>query len=312
MFAIQPNKKMQGMNTLTNLTNLELYDNNIAKLEGIENLVGLTNLDLSYNKIRQLQNLSSLTNLKTLYCANNKLKTIGDGLSCLTSLTRLDLGSNKLRKFEGLGSLTNLEELWMGRNKITQISGIENLTSLRILDVQSNRLLNLTYGPEDPKVKNGDMKASGEDANSTEHSETTETKAESNDAVATDSGNNADGKDRIDSLTNNVNLEELYLGHNNITEIKGIEALTRLNTLDFSSNKIKRIQNVEQLSLLEEFWMSGNLIDSYDEIKNLSNCKVIKTVYLEHNPISKDFEYRMRTAEMLPSLKQIDATPCRR
>ena len=42
------------------------------------------------------------------------------------------------------------------------------------------------------------------------------------------------------------------------------------------------------------------------------NCKVIKIVYLEHNPISKDFEYRMRTAAMLPSLKQIDATPCRR
>ena len=85
-------KKMQGLSTLTNLTNLELYDNTMAKLRD-RNLIGLTNLDLSYNKIRQLENLSSLTNLKTLYCANNKLKTIGDGLECLTSLTRLDLGS---------------------------------------------------------------------------------------------------------------------------------------------------------------------------------------------------------------------------
>ena len=200
----------------------------------------------------------------------------------------------------------------MGRNKITQISGIENLTSLCKLDVQSNRLLNLTYGPEDPKAKSGDMKASGEDKKNTESSENTESTARTNDVAEADSGNNTDAEERIDSLANNINLEELYLGHNNITEIKGIQALTRLNTLDFSSNKIKRIQNVDQLTMLEEFWMSGNLIDTYEEIKNLSTCKVIKTVYFEHNPISKDFEYRMRTAEMLPSLKQIDATPCRR
>ena len=61
-----------------------------------------------------------------------------------------------------------------------------------------------------------------------------------------------------------------------------------------------------------EFWMSGNLVETYDDIEQLANCKNIKTVYLEHNPISKDFEYRKKTAAMLPSLKQIDSTPCRR
>ena len=159
------------------------------------------------------------------------------------------------------------------------------------------------------KVSCEDKKNAEQDA---EHSETTESMARTNDVAETDSGNNTNAEEQINSLANNINLEELYLGHNHITEIKGIQALTRLNTLDFSSNKIKRIQNVDQLTMLEEFWMSGNLIDTYEEIKNLSNCKVIKTVYFEHNPISKDFEYRMRTAAMLPSLKQIDATPCRR
>ena len=133
------------------------------------------------------------------------------------SLTRLDLGSNRLRKFEGLSTLTNLKELWLGRNKITQISGIENLTSLRILDVQSNRLLNLTYGPDDPKARSEDMKASCEDKKNAEqnaeqnaeHSETTESLARTTmwrDRL----DNNTNAEEQINSLANNINLEELY------------------------------------------------------------------------------------------------------
>ena len=32
-------------------------------------------------------------------------------------------------------------------------------------------------------------------------------------------------------------------------------------------------------------------------------------VYLEHNPLAKDFEYRMRLLKMFPTLTQIDAVP---
>eukprot|EP00943_MAST-04B_sp_MAST-4B-sp1_P004435 g4435.t1 len=331
-------RKMQGLNSLVNITNLELYDNKVGKLEGIDQLVQLTNLDLSYNEIRELENLDTLVNLQTLYCANNKIKKVGDGLVQLTSLTRLDLGSNRLRKLEGFETLTNLKELWLGRNKITQIQGIENLKVLRVLDVQSNRLLNLTYSIE---TDNGDTnkievkKNVNKDDNHITHAmnrvTVTNKNADSgtvnNSNDGTDDGGDAksttnamqhgneDAKNVVDitnSLTNNINLEELYLAHNNITEIKGIETLTKLNTLDFSSNKITHIENVNHLSLLEEFWMSGNLIATFDDIGKLSDCKDIKTVYLEHNPISKDFEYRKKMAEMLPSLRQIDSTPCRR
>ena len=38
----------------------------------------------------------------------------------------------------------------------------------------------------------------------------------------------------------------------------------------------------------------------------------ILTVYLEHNPLSNDFEYRLKIQALLPSLTQLDATPCRR
>lgn len=37
----------------------------------------------------------------------------------------------------------------------------------------------------------------------------------------------------------------------------------------------------------------------------------LSTLYLEHSPLAKDFEYRIRLAADIPSLTQLDATMCR-
>ena len=285
--------KMQGMNHLTKLVNLELYDNKLKRLEGIDQLVNLTNLDLSYNDIRKLENLGTLTQLRTLYVARNKLKEVGSSLENLTSLTRLDLGSNRIRKIEGFETLTNLSELWLGRNKITRVCGLSTLVNLKILDIQSNRLVAMD-GTEAPA-------AAGEEAS-----------AEGSTVSPPPPPPGADNVDNL-GLTCNTHLEELYLGHNGIPTIGGLDALQKLNTLDLSSNKIEMVQNVSKLVKLEELWMSCNLVASFDSVVELQKTAVkIKTLYLEQNPISKDFEYRKRLAEMFPSLTQIDATPCRR
>ena len=59
-------------------------------------------------------------------------------------------------------------------------------------------------------------------------------------------------------------IEELYMGHNGITEIDGLDSLRKLHTLDLSSNKIERIQNVSKLAELEE------IIDKMDKWKKNS------------------------------------------
>lgn len=60
----------------------------------------------------------------------------------LHNLRKLDLGANRIRVMdtEELTGLVNLEELWLGKNKIEKMEGLEQLTKLRRLDVQSNRL----------------------------------------------------------------------------------------------------------------------------------------------------------------------------
>lgn len=52
------------------------------------------------------------------------------------------------------------------------------------------------------------------------------------------------------------NLEELYISHNGLTKIQGLEGCLKLKTLDVGANKIEKIENVSHLKELEEFWVS--------------------------------------------------------
>ena len=44
---------------------------------------------------------------------------------------------------ENLSPLVNLTQLFLGKNKITKLQGFEGLAKLRILSVQSNRLVKI-------------------------------------------------------------------------------------------------------------------------------------------------------------------------
>ena len=208
--------------------------------------------------------------------ANNKIKKI-DGLSNLVNLRKIDLGANRIRVMDEtqLGGLINLEELWLGKNKIEKIQGLSNLKKLRRLDVQSNRL---TY---------------------------------------------------IDGLEGQIDsLEELYLAHNGIndagvmmgeedgegkTKWTGLQLqFKNLTTLDLSKNRLTSCRPFAHIDTLNELWLSLNNISSFDDVEPISRLGTrdgaeLTEIYLEHNPVYEDFEYRKKLKEMIPSLIQIDA-----
>lgn len=167
--------------------------------------------------------------------------------------------------------MTGLEELWLGKNKITHLKvspyspilitlkGFENLSSLRLLALPSNRL--------------------------TEISST--------------------------ALSSLPALEELYLSHNDLTSLSGLESVSHLRTLDVSNNRIAHLTHVNHLEQLEEFWASSNLLESFQEIElQLGKLEGLHTVYFEHNPLQKKAgaTYRNKVRLCLRAIKQIDAT----
>ena len=57
--------------------------------------------------------------------------------------------------------------------------------------------------------------------------------------------------EKIDNLNKYVNLKELYLNKNYITEIRGLDNLINLQVLNLSSNIIEKIENIKHLKNLE-------------------------------------------------------------
>ena len=52
-----------------------------------------------------------------------------------------------------------------------------------------------------------------------------------------------------------VNLDQLYISHNGIQVLEGLDNNLKVKTLDMACNRIKKIENVSHLVELEEFWV---------------------------------------------------------
>lgn len=101
---------------------------------------------------------------------------------------------------ENLTALRNLRELWLGKNKIEKIQGLECLPNLRLLDVQvsfawKKYICFCTVLLIDDIY--WDMQSN---------------------RIC-----------EIENINHLENLEELYIGSNGITEIKGLQNLVSLN-----------------------------------------------------------------------------------
>jgi protein phosphatase 1 regulatory subunit 7 len=270
-----------GVGALINLTTLELYDNQIESLDDIVTLSKLEILDVSCNRVHSLLPISKLKHLRSLFCASNRLSKI-EGLEFLgDTLEQLDLGDNRISKIEGVKHLGKLNSLWIGKNRIELVKGFDNeeegslllselspiCNSLRQLDLQSNRISNLGTG-----------------------------------------------------LQGLLHLEELVLGHNGIeslvimqneSTIQCLASQSKLSILDLTGNRIKMLgSGLDTLPHLTDLWLGYNQIANVADmdLPRLSRtCPQLNTLYLEHNPIARDWAYRIDITKGLSSLVQLDA-----
>jgi protein phosphatase 1 regulatory subunit 7 len=102
-------------------------------------------------------------------------------------------------------------------------------------------------------------------------------------------------------------LEELYLAWNAIDSLQGLPNSPCLSTVDLSKNQITSLEGVEQHPSLEELWLSYCQVASFDALAPLTRLPALTCLYLEHNPIAKDYEYRKTVTRLVPTLQQLDA-----
>ena len=116
---------------------------------------------------------------------------------------------------------------------------------------------------------------------------------------------------RISGLSDLPNLEEIYISHNALTEMSGLDKNHSLRVLDISNNQIQHLSGLKQLSKLEELWASSNLLGSFDEIEaELKDKQDLNTVYFEANPLQLNSPalYRNKVRLALPQIEKIDAS----
>jgi Leucine-rich repeat (LRR) protein len=234
------------------------------------------------------------TPLKCIQLRNRGINSIDEieGLLELKGLQSLDLMENKIASLSGLEELTNLKILMIG-NRISEIKNLDKLTKLthlwlgseiseiKGLDNLSN-LLHLTLRGKISEIDNISSltKLIDLDLN---HNQISEIKGlgDLTNLERLHLGGNQISE--IKELTLLKKVFDLDLSSNEITEIKGLSHLKMLSSLDLNFNKIKEIKGLEGLTEIWHLDLSSNKIT---EIKNIDSLSRLQELYLGNNNIT--------------------------
>ncbi|XP_046846864.1 leucine-rich repeat-containing protein 49-like [Xenia sp. Carnegie-2017] len=190
------------------------------------------------------------------------------------SVRLLNFQHNFITKMENLSQLKRLIFLDFYDNHLEKISGLSALTSLRVLMLGKNRIRT---------IENLD--------------------ALTNLDVLDLHGNKLSN---ISNLSHLTELRVLNLAGNDITEVRNIQGMQALAELNLRRNKISTVAEMEHLPNLQRLFLSFNSIQSFDDIKSLSQCKLLCELSLDGNPIAFDVSYKHSILKNISSLRQLD------
>jgi Leucine-rich repeat (LRR) protein len=126
------------------LKTINLSFNNISQIPTqIQSLGNLTDLNISNNRVININSLINNNNLINLYIRGNKLTEVPD-LGKMHSLTIADFGDNTISRIASLEDVVVLQKLNIDNNILSDISFLLNQKSLIYLDISNNDIGNIS------------------------------------------------------------------------------------------------------------------------------------------------------------------------
>jgi len=116
---------------LSNITTLEMAEQEIKDISGLKYMVKLTSLDLCNNKISEVSSLAWLDELNELYLDGNEINDLTP-LATLDKLNILSICDNSISDITAIAYLSSLKELYISSNYITDITPLYDCNALKI------------------------------------------------------------------------------------------------------------------------------------------------------------------------------------
>ena len=297
--------------SVNTITDLDLFNKNIADLTGISGFTALEEFECRQNQLTTID-VSYCTNLTHLHCSNNQLTSLD--LSNNTSLLTLNVSNNQLTILD-LSSNTAFKNLTCRSNQLTSLDlsnnpnmvgvncGYNPITSVDLTNCTQmwrfiGYVMNLTTIDLSTNVALGDLQLDNNQLTSLDLSNNLVLKdfhCQSNQLTSLDVSNNTiletflckDNQLTSIDVSNNVLLEDFRCHTNQLTtlDVSNNTALTRLNcagnqltSLDVSNNTALTYLHIGGDTHLG----TTNLITSLD----LSNNTSLETLYCGYNQLT--------------------------
>ncbi|HAK0982816.1 TPA: class 1 internalin InlE [Listeria monocytogenes] len=130
---------IEGLQYLTNLSELELIDNQVTDLNPLKNLTKITELRLSGNPLKDVSALAGLKNLKTMDLIYTDITDVTP-LAGLSNLQVLNLDINQITDITPLAGLSNLQFLSFGSTQVSDLTPLANLSKLTTLNAMNSKV----------------------------------------------------------------------------------------------------------------------------------------------------------------------------
>lgn len=238
-----------------NIRAIKCNDPEISSLDGLQQFPNLESLSfgLKGTKISDLAPIRNLTKMEILEIPYSEISEIGF-LARMKNLRFLDLKGNHVTNLEFMPFLTGLEILYLeyqAPDYISDITHINPLVSMRVLNLQGNKITDIT------PISN--MR---------------------NLAYLRIRDN------RITDLTPVANLHHLSgidFSINTISDITPLDNLTGLHSIIANNNRITDISPLDNLTALVDLQLLNN---SISDVSPLANLKKLQRINLDYNVIT--------------------------
>ena len=258
-------RDLTGLQFATNLTWLNLFDNQVSDLSPIAGLINLRGLILNNNLVSDISPLKGLKNLYYLKFNDNQVSDLSP-LAGLIDLEVLEFSKGDVSDLSPLAGLINLKDLRFNEGNVSDLSPLAGLINLEGLRFHEGNVSNISPLAGLVNLK---IVSSWNSPLSDLSPLAGLTKLEKIDFCHGDISD-------LTPLAGLTGLKELYFVANEISDISPLAGLTGLSRLNLDDNEISDISPLAGLTNLKWLDVAKNEIANFSPLDGLrENIKLV-------------------------------------